>query len=454
MKPYEHIRRVLILTFPCVYLLNYFLDSPTLAVINTLLLITIVLQSITTLPKATLAVTLGLFIIGGVILTFSGAAFLEAISAVYKNAGLVTLFIAVPLLRLPLFYEDYQKELLNVAQKHMTNVMSFCLLTSVIIHLLGVIISIGAVPLVYSLFQKNAELYKGHNLFLRSMLQGYMTSGYWSPAWASIAVVTTGLAIPWLKLIPIGILFAALNIAVGLLLIYRKTRQDPERYVSLSPQPGVTVNWQHVFTLGALIGGFILAIVFVDLLTSWELLVIIPLVAAFFPLTSGLLQHKMPQFKQGMKNYYSSVVKVKNEVILFTAAGFLGKSLEISGVSEIIPHLLPSWLVNYPLAGIFFIMLMMILISLTGIHPVVTGTALVGAIDPFSLGLVPFIFGLTIITGWAIAILVSPFSGINLIMGGLEKTQSWNISLGISGSYGLIMLVLMSFVLTGMQMFL
>ncbi|MBZ4653466.1 MAG: hypothetical protein JG781_805 [Peptococcaceae bacterium] len=78
-------------------------------------------------------------------------------------------------------------------------------------------------------------------------------------------------------------------------------------------------------------------------------------------------------------------MKVNNEMVLFTAAGFLGKSLEFAGVSKIIPQLIPSWLSQYHFLSILFLMLIIVLVSLTGIHPVVTGSTLVGAIDPLSV---------------------------------------------------------------------
>jgi len=453
MNTLTHFRRLIVALFAIIYLVNYFIKSPQLAILGSLLLILIVVQALPDLPKTNLRVCLGLLIIGGLLLVLKGASPALWLTSIAKNSGLVTLFIAVPLIGLPLYYDKYEEELKNLALRHLTGVWGFCLLISVVTHLLGVIISIGAVPLIYELFKNNARLYKAEKLFLIALLQGYMTTGFWSPAWASTAVVSQNLS-PWLTIIPWGLLFTVLAISLSLFLIFLEIRRHPQLYHNLIPDPSIKVCWSKIATLVVLIVGFIGAIILVDLATSWDLLVIISLVSLLFPLVTAGILGKGPELQQGLKKYYNvSLLKVKNELVLFTAAGFLGKSLELSGVSSIIPQLLPSWLHSYPFITILLLMSIMIIISLPGIHPVVTGSALVGAINPVTLGLTPLLFGLTILTGWALSILLSPFSAVSLITSGLEGIPSWNISLKLNGPFGLLLLFVMTAVLAGLSQY-
>lgn len=454
MRYFPHFRRLAAALFAVTYLVNYFLDSPVLDNLSVLLIIVLVVQALPDLPKPSLRVCLGLFLIGGLILILKGAPPVLWLAALVKNAGLITLFVAVPLISIPLFYDDYESELKNVALRHLSSVWGFCLLIVIISHLLGVIISIGAVPLVYQLFKNNARLYNAEKLFLAAILQGYMTTGFWSPAWASIAVVTHNLQIPWIRIVPWGILFSILCISLCLFLIHLKIRGNRALYQDLIPDTSVTVNWVKILTLVLIIACFIGAIITLDIVTSWELLVIIPFVSVLVPVLAAVLLKKGPELKTGVQNYYNnSLLKVKNEVVLFTAAGFLGKALEVSRIGELIPGLLPSWLQYYPLITVFILILIMLAVSLPGIHPIVSGSALVGAIDPLSLGLSPFVFGLIILTGWAISILLSPFSAISMIVGGLEGVPSWNISLGINLTYGVLFLLLMGGLLSALSFF-
>lgn len=449
MNYLKHIRRIVILFFAGLYLLNYFLNSPNISILSSFLLVFIIVSALPELPRTNLLVSMGIFIVGSVILLYLDKPPLLWLAALSNNSGLVALFISVPLFGLPFFFENYQDDLRNLALKYMTNVWVFCLLVAAVSHLLGVLLSIGAIALVYELFKKNALLYKAEKPFLAALHQGYMATGFWSPAWASMVVVTQTLNLEWLQIIPFGIAFALGSIVLSLLLLKLNLKRSGESYPNLKPDHEVSVNWRRINTLVALLLGLILTIVLFDYYTDWKILIIIPIVALLYPICCALLLGKTPQLKSGFSNYYDKTLfKIKNEIVLFTAAGFLGKSLELSGIARVIPELLPPWLIKYPFLLLLFMMFIMVAASLCGIHPVVSGSALVGAINPAALGLSVFVFAFTILSGWSVAILVSPFSAISLISSGLTGIPSWDISLRINGPFGFILLIILALVLT------
>lgn len=449
MNNHNHARRIILLSFAFLYIVNYFLNSPNISFISSLLLVYIILSALPELPRLNLLVSMGIFIVGFIILIYKGTPLNLWLAAFSNNSGLVALFISAPLFGLPFFFENYQDDLKNLMVKYMSNVWVFCLLVAVVSHLLGVLLSIGAIALVYELFNKNARLYQAEKPFIAAMHQGYMATGFWSPAWASMIVVTQNLDLEWLKIIPLGIVFAFGSIALGLFLIKLNLKHSGESYPDLKPDPGVSVNWRRINTLVGLLLGLILTIVIIDYFTTWQILIIIPIVALLYPVCCALIMRKTPQLKTGLTNYYDKTLfRIKNEIVLFTAAGFLGKSLELSGIAQIIPQLLPQWLIKYPFLLLLFLMLIMVAASLCGIHPVVSGSALVGAINPAALGLSVFAFGFTILSGWSVAILVSPFSAISLITSGLTGIPSWNISLRINGFFGFSLLIVLALILT------
>lgn len=445
----SHILRIIIAVFAILYLLNCFLKIPALNYIGSILLLYIMSQSVLRLPKVNRRVVSGLIVLGALLLIWSDASLLSWISAIMKNANLVTLFICVPMMSMPFFYEDYQGELKAVAQTRMQNLLSFCVLVFVSTHVLGVLISIGAAVIIYELLLPNARLYQAEDIFLMTLTRSYCSAGFWSPAWASVLVVTSQMNIEWLSLIPIGLAGTLIYFLLDMVSIALKIKKDPSRYPRLKPEEGVQVHWKKVYTMLILAGLLIAMIILASVVTPWDLMIIIPLVSISFPILCAVFQKHLPSYREGMGRYYRhSLLKVQNEVTLFAAAGFLGKALELSGVGQKLPGLIPDWLSLYPALLIAFIMGLMIIPSLIGVHPVVTGTALVSAIVPAAIGLGTMTFALTIIVGWLLTIVLSPFSATSLITSGLTGKTSWSISLGMNGRFGLICVVLFSLLIS------
>lgn len=441
--------RLLLLSYAGLYLLNLFLKLPALKYVTALLLVLVVGQSIFQLPKINRRVVSALFIAGIALLLWKGVEPRLWLEAFLMNANLAALFICVPMMSMPFFYEDYQTQLKNIAQTRMQTLLPFCALVSLSTHILAVLISVGAIAIIYDLMSPNAKLYKSEDTFLATLTRSYCSSGFWSPAWVSMLVLTAQTEISWVPMIPIGITLALLYNGVNLASIAIKTKRHPEAFPRLTPDSEVEVDWGKVRKMGLLALSLIASIILISTFTGLRLLAIVPMVAIAFPIIVALLQNHVPSYKKGIQKYYNiSLLKVKNEVTLFVAAGFLGRVLEYTGIGEMIPGLLPTWLNSFPALMSMSLIMLMIIPSMIGVHPVVTGTALVTAIAPAAIGMDLTTFALTMLTGWLLTTLVSPFSAISMITAGLSGHTSWDLGLRINGLFGLTIMVLFSFINT------
>lgn len=444
-----HLIRWMVLFFAITYLANYFLQIRQLSYIGSILLVLILIQGIPLLPKVNFRVVCGLLLAGGVILLWSKGDWRVWSAAIMQNANLAVLFICSPMMALPFFYEDYQSELKVVAQTKMQSLLAFCLLINVSAHILGVLISVGALAIIYELLQPQSKLYKAEDIFLSTLVRSYCSSGLWSPAWASMVLLTSATSVTWVEVIPIGIAFSLIYIGIDMATVAAKMKRNPELYPLLQAEKGARVNWRKIRTMLLLALVLISMMVMISVITRWDLMMIIPMVAALFPLLCGLSQKHMPAYKQGMSKYYrTTLVKVRSEIALFAAAGFLGKALHFSGIGEKIPALLPDQFIAYPALMSGTIMLVLILPSLVGVHPVAIGTALIAAVTPASVGMTDMTFVLTMLTGWALTILLSPFSATSLIAGNYAGRPSWDISLKLNGIFGAICLIIFSILIS------
>lgn len=240
-------------------------------------------------------------------------------------------------------------------------------------------------------------------------------------------------------------IFTVVSIGINLASIKLKMLKEPNRYPTLKPDRDIVVDWGKVRTMLALAVGIVLITLIINVQTGWQLLAIVPLVSFFFPLIIAIFQKHLPEYKKGLHNYYDkSLYKSQNEVTLFTAAGFLAAALDISGISTLIPKLIPGFLIDYPPLLIASLMLLLIIPGQLGIHPVATGTAMVAAIVPASIGLSVPTFAWTIICAWLLSNMLSPFSALNLTLSGLANRPSWEVGLKLNWRYGLTCLIVYS----------
>jgi hypothetical protein len=441
----DHLFRAISIAFALLYVINYFLAWRALYIAGALLLLVILYEGMRRLPKVNLRVVGGLFLAGGAALAWSGADLRDWLAALMQNASLAAMFTAAPLLALPFYYEDYQSELARAARAKMQRLPSFMLLMAVSGYILNLLVGVGAIVIAYEMFYPHSKLYRAEELFYPALTRTNCSSGFWSPAWAAIALTTAYTGTPWVDIIPAGIAFSLIYILIDMLFIALHIRRRPGRYPRLQPMAGERVNPEKIAAMVLMAAVMLGMIALISAGAGWSLMVAIPIVAVAFPLLAALAQGHLPAYKTGMAKYYrDAVLKSRSEAALFTAAGFLGKALEVSGIGGKIPALLPDWLRAYPALMIMAIMLIIILPSLAGVHAVATGTALLTALTPQGVGMSQMAFVMTVLTGWMLSIPLSPFSAISMIAGGYAGRPSWEISLKKNGLFGLVCLVVFS----------
>jgi len=435
----------MLLGFVACRVLHYFFDSYHLKIASVVLVLTVIIMSVSKLPRITMAVLGTLFAGGVVLLVTSGADLQTWLDAVLQNGNVAMLLIIVPLISAPFYYEDYQSELKTLAQVRMRSLMSFLLFVSVTMHVLAVIVSVGAILIIYNLMKPFAQLYDAHEPYLRVASRSYSSSGFWSPAWASAIVYSAIPGVQWVKIIPVGIAFAVLFNGISLFAVFMEKKRYPTRYHDIQPKDGDVVNKKKLSAMLILAIAMIGSIAIVSAVTGWDLMLIVSLMSLLFPLGAALVQRHVKAYKREVKSFYdTSLVKVREQVALFTLAGFLGKALDVAGVGAFLTGILPDWLKAYPTLMVCLIMLLMILASFVGIHPGATGTAIVTAFSPASLGLTSYTFCLTILIGWLLTIMMAPFSATALMLSSATGRSNFSLSIGLNWKFCAVCLVIFS----------
>jgi hypothetical protein len=316
----------------------------------------------------------------------------------------------------------------------------------ILTHLFGLIILIGAIPFMFNLLEGNAKMYGAEKEFASTLVHAQVSAGFWSPIWSSMIIVTYTLGIAWLDFVPFGLLVTLIFFVFSMLWLYISLKRSGAHPIKASSD--TTTSGSAMLTIVVLAILPVLVIVVVNYISDISITSAIPIVSLGYPVAVAMVMGKWRRYATGMSDYFNvRILNVKNEVALLTAAGFFGKALELAGIQSAVTYLLPSNLADFPFLGIISIMMVFVITVHFGMHPVVAGSAMVVSLAPQSLGLSQFMFGFVLITGWALGILLSPFSATNMVTGGLVGEPSWNISTKRHGIFGLSMLVLLSGVL-------
>lgn len=421
--------QITLITFSISYLLAEFTNSFFFSSLTAFLLVFIVIQTFPKARKTNKRISFILFLLGSIFLIRTNSSYADWIKAISSNGGLVVLFIVLPFLSFPLYFENYEKCLRNFSLKHICSVTRFGNLSASLTYFLSALLNVGSFPIVYSLFDKTIEFREKDKTLWLSMMRGNTAAIFWSPNFVAVAVILHYLELPWISILPLGISLSILVMISNWLTLYMRVKKNNIKIsehiedfkLSKDDKRGLLKLSGIFIVLISMIGFF-------NIFTSLKLLVIVPIVALIYPISLAIVQKKVKSYKKQLKVYFShSLLGIKNEVLIFAAAGFFGKSLELTGIGKLIPSLLNLNNIHQPFLAIMAIMLFMGTLAIVGIHPVVTSTAIATSMTAGMLGLSLYGYAFTLLASYGLSVLVSPFSGMTLVMSGLTKHSSWEL---------------------------
>ncbi|MCL1992170.1 MAG: hypothetical protein FWG66_04400 [Spirochaetes bacterium] len=445
MKPGKDILNVLSIIFVLLGFINFFYFVEAFQYISAGILIVIFLCTLPKLSKVTWLVMAAMFVMGASLFVYTGATARDWFLAVLQNRNLLMLFICAPMLSLPFYYQDYQGELKIFTQVKVRNVMGFLVMVSLFTHFISVLISIGGLIVAYVFFKPFVAQYNADDFFLKTVSRSYFSSGFWSPAWATVIIYSTLPDVQWIRVIPVAIGFSAVFTLISLFEMNREIRRNPTGFQLAEPPAGLQPDKKKLNTMMFLVFAMISSIIVLNLVTGWDLMLVVSTVALLFPLLTALLQKFFATYISSVKNYYgTSLVKVREQVALFTLVGFLARALDLSGAGLVLVNLLPDWLHNTPALMIAAIILIMTIPGLVGIHPTTIGITIVTVLQPAALGLTSYTFALALLTGWVVSLMVAPFSAVALILSGENGKSTFANSVLINWKFTIVCIVVFS----------
>lgn len=400
---------------------------------------------------STRIIGLVLFVVGGFNMFHAGVSWQGWAQAFSSNGGLVVLFLSVPLLSVLLAYQDFVGVITRLFQRYIKESHWYFSFAAVLSGLVGAVMALGGIALLYDLLHPNMIRYGGEVEESQSLTRGNLSMSYWAPCHMSVATVITYTGISWLELAPRGLLLSSIQVGIIFLFFYISKKRGKMHPPLLKEEADAT---EHVDPrrereiLGQLLLIYVGLIALVGLmtaLTDLPILAIITLVSIVFPWLVGKLLNKMDVFR-GHGSFYlqKKLPAVLDQVVLFSSVGFFGKSIEISGYGDLLVKSLNIQQWASPSLVVGVVALVMVALSMMGIHPIVSIIALATTLNPDLMNVSSRMLAYTYLLGYGVGVIVSPLSGAALAMAGLNGKDPWNGMSKHNLFYGFFLIILFS----------
>jgi hypothetical protein len=290
------------------------------------------------------------------------------------------------------------------------------------VHLFGSVINLSAVMILGDRQSRNQAMTP---LQATVLSRGFALAAHWSPFFAAMGVALSNApGAELLVLSSAGLPLAAL----GLLLSAWQ----------LSGRQGVSAYIGYPMHFGALwIPALLASLVMLahELIPATAVLTLISALALLLTLAVLTVRESVSVLPRFVNHVQDGLPRMSGELLLFLAAGVLA-----AGIASAVQS--TGWtldLVDFGATQASLLLLLMVGLSVAGVHPVISIATAHGLLAPLAPD--PNLMGITYLMTWAQGVAISPLSGMHLGMQGRFGVDSrgflrWN------GSFTLVMLAL------------
>ncbi|MDT8344542.1 MAG: hypothetical protein RQ752_08915 [Thermohalobaculum sp.] len=321
-------------------------------------------------------------------------------------------------------------------------------------HLFGMLLNYGALVLLGSLAEANAQReadaeIRGHRIrrMLLAIQRGFVSTLAWSPLAFAMAISTT--LVPgasWaeaaLPCLGSSLILAGTGWALDTVFKPRLSHPPPPR---TRPEGSWASLWPLVVLLAILavsVGGLHVA---AQVSAVGVVMLVVPLLSLGWIAVQNLGRHPLAQVAARARDYaVRDLPAYRSELVLLTMAGFIGTLGSrllgplLGGEGDMLAGV-PGWQVLVALVW---------LIPLTGqlgMNPILSVSLVAPILPPAAaMGVSPTDIIVAITAGWALSGASSPYTATTLLIGALGKVSAREVGLRWNGSYTLVCGVLLS----------
>lgn len=349
-----------------------------------------------------------------------------AVDHLNSNTIFISLFVCIPLLKIPIDQGNYLEEIRNLLT--VKNKGFFIYAISAVNFFLSSFLNLASIRLVDQF--KDSRMNENPNKYGAYLNRSFNLAVCWTPYFAAFSV-----AISYSKGNPGSLILLGLTLCCIILLAtvmpgLMKLKQQQD----IPPGNRTRFNPKIVHLLsfyGLLIGSLLL----IEYITPINTIAIICLLSIFYSASWTLLQGTVKEFLHGLRHFAKrDLPNIRFEALLFISVGFFSHTLIWLDWKV----QLPAWSsvsLGYIWLFIFLFIFFVVFIAFFGIHHLVTITLFTASVHWQQLGIQPVIYAMVILISWSLASMISPFSAANMIISRLANVKPVQIGLLMNAGY-------------------
>lgn len=395
--------------------------------------------------------TIFFFILGLILLTTNGFSWLKLAKGTNSMTNLIVLLIVMQLFTIPIQIGHYQESIINLVNNKLSNSKKLFIFTMLITFLLSSILSMGTVPIIYSVLGTTLEKRLGYNYHQFSSIaisRAFTLGTLWAPGAATLFLISSIIHVPLQNLF-----FPSLILGIlGLFLSYFLSRKSS----FMNDQNDVTTHYSNfdlkkdIKKISQIFIAVILLLIIAFTLIKFkigEAMVDVTIAGIIVVvLWIILLQHKQTARQEtltALKKYYQKGILTGGSLAsFFIAIGLFSTTFESSNISKLIENRFTPFISSLSWSSLLLIPLLVVLLALIGIHPLASitllGQIMMGIHLPFS----HLAIALALNIGSVLAYMTSPFAGIVVVIANIIHENTYTVSLKWNGKFCLILFVL------------
>lgn len=267
--------------------------------------------------------------------------------------------------------------------------------------------------------------------------RGYAALSLWSPMYSNMSIVLALYeGLHWIDVLPYAVLIALVFIGLGVLLEKLKQNSSARNALpEVSLMPLIRASCLIVLVMLCFVALMVLISQYLKVPISAVIIAGAPLVAwALNVLYSEDHLHRLVSGSLKIQQDIRGQGLLAGEVMLFIASGCAG-----AVISQAIPE---HWsaavallALGSPYLGSLLVMASIVLLSGTSIHPMLSAVLVASTLTATLVGLPPLVHLCSVLVGWGLAIIVTPFSVISIMGARFSGTSILTLSLKANLSF-------------------